>query len=53
MAKQLNNNIKLVKTAKIIKPGAFVLLTFKLKAWSCFESSSIGSLRHLLYITYT
>ena len=48
MAKKLNNIKKLVKTAKIIKPGAFVLSTFKLKAWSCLESSSIGSLRHLL-----
>ena len=36
MAKKLNNTIKLVKTAKIIKPGAFVLLAFWHKGMDLF-----------------
>ena len=47
----MNDIKKLVKTAKIIKPGAFVLLTFWKKPRTCLESGSLGSLRHLLYVT--
>ena len=36
LAKKWNNAIKLVKTAKIIKPGAFVLLAFQPKGMDLF-----------------